>query len=44
MLYGKKPFGHGMNQSKILSQNIIINSAQNLDFPAASPKKYKISE
>lgn len=43
MLYGKKPFGHGFSQSKILSEGTILNAFK-VDFPAESPKKYRISE
>jgi tousled-like kinase len=43
MLYGKRPFGHGFSQSKIISQGVILNATK-VEFPNQSPKKYRISE
>lgn len=44
MLYGKKPFGHGMSQDKIFNEGIIVTSGKKLEFPGETPKKYKVSE
>ncbi len=33
MLFGEKPFGHGMSQEKILKDNVILN-AEEVRFPA----------
>jgi len=43
MLYAKKPFGHNISQDKIYNQQIILN-AKKVEFPAETPKKYKVSE
>lgn len=43
MLYGKKPFGHGMSQRKVLDSGEILK-AHHVDFPKDSPKNYFISE
>lgn len=32
MLFGEKPFGHGMSQEKILKENVILN-AEGVRFP-----------
>ena len=42
MLYGKRPFGEGKTQEKVLSEGIILN-ANRVEFPADS-KGIKISE
>jgi tousled-like kinase len=36
MLYGKKPYGEGKSQEKVLTEGIILN-AHGVDFPA-NPK------
>ncbi|KRX00908.1 Protein kinase-like domain [Pseudocohnilembus persalinus] len=36
MIYGKRPFGNGMSQSKILEEKIILKSTQ-VQFPQKSP-------
>eukprot|EP00698_Gefionella_okellyi_P018952 TRINITY_DN5751_c0_g1_i1.p1 TRINITY_DN5751_c0_g1~~TRINITY_DN5751_c0_g1_i1.p1 ORF type:complete len:726 (+),score=150.41 TRINITY_DN5751_c0_g1_i1:86-2179(+) len=33
MLYGRRPFGDGMSQQKILQEQAIIRDARNLEFP-----------
>jgi tousled-like kinase len=43
MLYGKKPFGHGLSQQKILHSEVILR-ANHIDFPSKSPKNYKITD
>jgi tousled-like kinase len=43
LLYGKKPFGNGLSQQKILMTGEILK-AYHVDFPNHSPKNYKISE
>jgi tousled-like kinase len=43
MLYGKKPFGDGLTQSKIMRQGIILN-AHSVEFPLQTPKKYQVSK
>jgi len=35
LLYGKRPFGHGMTQKKILQDNIVLN-ARKVVFPENS--------
>lgn len=42
MLYGKRPFGEGKSQEKVLSEGIILN-ANRVEFPL-DPKGNKISE
>jgi len=32
MLYGKRPFGHGMSQNRIYSDGIILNATK-VEFP-----------
>jgi len=35
MLYGKRPFGEGMSQDRVLSENIMLNANQSsIDFPS----------
>ena len=43
MLYGKRPFGHGVNQTKIFNEGIILK-AVSVDFPVHNEKRYKVSE
>ena len=40
LLYGKRPFGHGIRQDKIYQDGIILK-AMKVDFP--TDKKYKVS-
>ena len=42
MLYGKRPFGEGKSQERVLSENIMLNATQ-VDFPA-DPKAPKVSD
>ena len=42
MIYGEKPFGQGLSQAKLLREGTILN-ALNVEFPANTPKKYKVS-
>ena len=42
MLYGKRPFGEGLSQERILSNNTILN-ARNVEFPKNS-KDTKVSD
>ncbi len=41
MLYGRRPFGHGVNQNKIYQDGIILKAFK-VEFPVE--KKYKVSE
>jgi tousled-like kinase len=41
LLFGKRPFGHGVNQIKIYQDGIILK-AQKVEFP--TDKKFKVSE
>lgn len=41
LLYGRRPFGHGIGQNKIYQDGIILKALK-VDFP--SDKKYKVSE
>lgn len=41
MLYGRRPFGHGMPQSKV---NGVLLGANKVEFPPQTPMKYKVSE
>lgn len=45
MLYGKRPFGHGMSQQRLLSENIILNATK-VEFPPKPTvsKEAKVSE
>ena len=43
LLYGRKPFGHGISQNKIYNDGIILSSKK-VDFPVETPKKYKVSD
>lgn len=43
MLYSRKPFGDGISQNKILNQGIILK-AKKVEFPAETPRKYRVSE
>jgi len=43
LLYGKKPFGHGLSQQKIYNEGIILKALK-VDFPQQTPLKYKVSE
>jgi hypothetical protein len=43
MLYGKRPFAHGVSQEKIYSQGLMLN-AKKVEFPTETPRKYKVSE
>lgn len=43
LLYGKRPFGHGVAQSKIKNEGIILNAIK-VEFPPQTPLKYKVSE
>lgn len=42
MLYGRRPFGEGKSQEKVLSEGIILN-ANRVEFPT-DPKGSKVSE
>ena len=42
LLYGKRPFGHGISQNKIYNEGIILKATQ-VDFPSETPKKGKVS-
>ena len=41
LLYGKRPFGHGVNQTKIVQEGIILKAVK-VEFP--TDKKFKVSE
>ncbi len=41
MLYGRRPFGHGVNQNKIYQDGIILKAIK-VEFPVE--KKYKVSD
>jgi len=41
MLFGTRPFGHGIKQSKIYQDGIILKAFK-VEFP--QDKKYKVSE
>jgi tousled-like kinase len=41
LLYGKRPFGHGINQTKIMQDGIILNAIK-VEFPA--DRKFKVSD
>jgi tousled-like kinase len=43
MLYARKPYGNGVSQNKILTNGIILN-AKKVEFPAETPRKYKVSD
>lgn len=44
MLYGKRPFGEGKSQEKVLSEGIILNASR-VDFPPDHPTRgLKVSE
>jgi tousled-like kinase len=42
MLYGRRPFGHGVSQDKLIHSREILKGNQ-IDFPNNSPKNYRIS-
>jgi tousled-like kinase len=42
LIYGKRPFGHGMTQGKILQENVVLN-ARRVDFPKDT-KDHPISD
>lgn len=42
LLYGKRPFGHGVSQSKVMNEGLILNAVK-VDFPPQTPLKYKVS-
>ena len=42
MLFGRRPFGHGLSQTQIVQQGVILK-AKKIDFPQDLCKKYKIS-
>ena len=41
MLYGRKPFGHGKSQNKVMNEGIILN-ARKVEFLPETPKKHKV--
>lgn len=41
LVFGKRPFGHGINQTKIYQDGIILK-AYNVEFP--TDKKFKVSD
>lgn len=43
MLYGKKPFGHGLSQNQIFQSGVILR-ARKVEFPQEITKKQKISD
>jgi len=43
LLYGRKPYGNGISQAKIYNEGIILN-AKKVEFPAETPRKFKVSE
>ena len=43
MLYGQKPFAHGIPQSEILNKGLILKAFKPV-FPKDTPKKTKVSE
>ena len=42
LLYGKRPFGHGISQAKIYNEGIILKAIK-VDFPDQTPLRYKVS-
>jgi hypothetical protein len=42
MLYGKRPFGHGMSQDQIYNKGVILKATK-VEFPQENSKKNKIS-
>lgn len=43
MIFGRRPFGEGKSQDRILSEGIILNGAAQLEFPN-DPKTPKVTE
>ena len=43
LLYGRRPFGHGISQSKIFNEGIIVKAIK-VDFPDHPPVRHKVSE
>jgi tousled-like kinase len=43
MLYGRRPFGHGMSQDQIYNKGVILKATK-VEFPPENSKKSKISE
>jgi tousled-like kinase len=43
MLYGRKPFGHGIPQAQIYDKGVILRAFK-VEFPSETPKKYRVSE
>lgn len=43
LLYGRRPFGHGMTQEAILTKKVIVNAKQ-ANFDISPPKEYSVSE
>ena len=43
ILYGKRPFGHGMSQSKIYNEGTILKATK-VEFPSETPRRFKVSE
>ena len=43
MLFGKRPFGHGLSQNEIVQRGVIL-MASKIDFPVDLCKKLRISE
>lgn len=44
LLYGRRPFANGINQTKIFHDQIILREAVRVEFPNQTPLKYKVSE
>lgn len=44
LLYGKRPFGHGLSQNRIFHEQIIVREAKRIEFPSQTPLKYKVSD
>lgn len=43
MLFGKRPFGHGLSQNQIYEKGVILKATK-VDFPPDPSKKHKVSE
>ena len=43
LLYGRKPFGNGVPQTRIYDEGIILQ-AYKVEFPSETPRKYRVSE
>ena len=43
MLYGRRPFGHGMTQNQIYDKGVMLK-AYRVDFPSDHSRKHKVSD